>query len=140
MQSDSIKGETQPKGNQSEGENKKKTVDKKKKRLTREERLEKTVNGVMDKVLKHQQDSDDEFMELETKRMKLEEKMMELENERRREERAFQFRLFLIMYQGSPSQSSTMNYAPSMMPPPFDTSGSSSMQHYSSPSSPDMPY
>ena len=123
VQSDSIKGETQPKGSQSEGENKKKTVDKK--RLTREEQLEKTMNGMMDKVLKHQQDSDDKFMELETKRMKLEEKMMELENGRRREERALQFRLFSMMYQGSPYQSSAMNYALSMMPPPFDTSGGS---------------
>jgi len=73
--------ETEPIGSRSKGENKKKVVDKKKKRLTREERLERTMNEVMDKMLKHQQDSDDEFMDLEAKRMKLEEKMMELENE-----------------------------------------------------------
>jgi len=39
------------------------------------------MNGVMDKVLKHQRDSNDKFMDLEAKRMKLEERMMELENE-----------------------------------------------------------
>jgi len=38
------------------------------------------MNGVMDKMLKHQQDSNDKFMDLEAKR-KLEEKMMKLENE-----------------------------------------------------------
>jgi len=39
------------------------------------------MNGVMDKMLKHLQDSNDKFMDLEAKSMKLEEKMMELENE-----------------------------------------------------------
>ena len=62
---DVIEGEVQPTGNKPSGESKKKVVEK---RLTREERIEKTMNGVMDKVLKRQQDSDDKFMELETKR------------------------------------------------------------------------
>jgi len=45
---------------------------KKKKRWTQEEWLEKTINGVMDKKLKHQQDSDNKIMDLVVKRMKLE--------------------------------------------------------------------
>ena len=44
--------------NKLSGSGKKKVIEKKK-RLTKEERIEKTMNAVMDKVLKHQQDSDD---------------------------------------------------------------------------------
>jgi len=72
-------------------------------------------------------------MDLEAKSMKLEEKMKGLENERCKEDRDFQFRLFSMMCHGSHYQSPTMNYASSMVPRPFDTSGSSSAQHYSSP-------
>ena len=62
---------------------------KRKKRQTREERLEKSMNTVIDKVMKRQEECDQKFMELECKRMKLEERMLELESERRKEDREF---------------------------------------------------
>ena len=66
---------------------------------TREERLEKSMNTLIDKVMKRQEECDQKFMELECKRMKLEERMLELESERRKEHREFQLHLFSMMYQ-----------------------------------------
>ena len=62
--------------------------------------MEKAMNVVIDKVMKRQRESDDRFMELEFKRMKMEERLMEMENERRKEDREFQVRMFSMMCQG----------------------------------------
>ena len=63
-----------------------KELNKKKKRLTSEEQMEKTTNVVIDKVMKRQRESDDKFVELEFKRIKMEERLMEMENEQRKKD------------------------------------------------------
>ena len=42
----------------------------------------------------------DKYVELEFKRMKMEERLMEMANERRKEDREFQLRMFSMMSQG----------------------------------------
>ena len=57
---------------------------KRKKKLIREERMEKAMDVVLEKVMKRQQESDDKYrlyVEVELKHMKMEEQFMEMENE-----------------------------------------------------------
>ena len=130
----------------------KKELNKKKKRLTREERMEKTMNVVIDKVMKRQRESDDKFVELEFKRMKMEERLMEMENERRKEDREFQVRMFSMMHQGplpfphmapphysAPRDYSSGGSSSSSSSTHPNSSGGSYPMYYSSPSSPDIP-
>jgi len=46
---------------------------KRKKKLTHKERMEKAMDVVLKKVMKRQQESDDKYVEVELKRMKMEE-------------------------------------------------------------------
>ena len=48
------------------------------------------MNVVIDKVMKRQRESDDKYVKLEFKHMKMEEQLMEMANERRKEDREFQ--------------------------------------------------
>ena len=86
---------------------KKSMIKKPKKRPTKEDKFEKAINSVVEKVVKYNKESDERFIELEEKRMKMDERMMELEDrrwkeeqereaQRRREEREFQLRLFAM--------------------------------------------
>ena len=76
--------------------------------------MEKTMNVVIDKVMKRQQESDDKYVELEFKHMKMEERLMEMENERRKEDQEFQL-MFSMMSQGPLP-------FPSMTPPHYPVS------------------
>ena len=60
---------------------------KKRKRPCRRELIEKTIEGVMTKAAKAQEESDIRFLEIEEKRLKFDELMMEMENKRWKEER-----------------------------------------------------
>ena len=44
------------------------------------------MNVVIDKVMKRQRESDDKYVKLEFKHMKMEEQLMEMANERRKED------------------------------------------------------
>ena len=80
------------------------------KKRSRQERLDKTMKEVVDRVMKAQEASDSKFAGLEEKRMKLEEKILESEERQRREDREFQVRLWMMMMQGM--------HAPPPPPPP----------------------
>ena len=106
-------------------------------RRTREDKFEKAMDIIIEKVTTAQKDSDEMFTKLEEKRMKLDEQLMEMENRRlredrereerqRREERDFQLRMMMIMQQGGmgpppPSFASGYDYS-------LHNSGSSSSQ------------
>ena len=62
---------------------------KKGKKREREEKLEKTMLAVVDRVMKAQESSDAKFTALEEKRMKFEEQLVEIEERQRREDREF---------------------------------------------------
>ena len=79
-----------------------------KKRPAKEERIENAMEVMVTKVLEGQRESDRLFMDLETKRMKMEQTVLELEHQcyqedrvweerQRREERQFQMELYAIM-------------------------------------------
>ena len=105
------------------------------KKRTREDKFEKAMNVIIEKVTKAQKESDEMFMKLEEKRMKLDEHMMEMEDRRlredkareelqKREEREFQLRMMMMMMRqqggmGSPSPPFTPAYE-------YSTLGSSS--------------
>ena len=91
--------------------------EKQRKKRTREDKFEKAMNKIIEKVTQAQKENDEMFMKLE-KRMKLDERMMEMEDRRlreekareerqKREEREFQLRMVMMMRQqggmGSPS-------------------------------------
>ena len=59
----------------------KRDLNKKKKKLTHKKQMEKTMNVVIDKVTKRQRESDDKYVKLEFKHMKMEEQLMEMANE-----------------------------------------------------------
>ena len=59
----------------------KRDLNKKKKKLTHKKQMEKTMNVVIDKVMKRQRESDDKYVKLEFKHMKMEEQLMEMANE-----------------------------------------------------------
>ena len=58
-----------------------------KKRMSRDDRLENSMDSVMTKMMERQSKTDELFLELETKRMKMEEQMYEMEQRRVKEER-----------------------------------------------------
>ena len=79
-----------------------------KKRRTREDRFEKAMNVIIEKLTKDQKESDEMFISLEEKRMRLKERMMEMEDCRlrehkireerqKRDEREFQLRMMTMM-------------------------------------------
>ena len=79
-----------------------------KKRMSRDDRLENSMDSVMTKMMERQSKTDELFLELETKRMKMEEQMYEMEQRRvkeererqereRREEREFQLKLYSMI-------------------------------------------
>ncbi|XP_065893653.1 uncharacterized protein [Dysidea avara] len=106
----------------------KKELVKRKKKPTREERMEKSMNVVLEKVMKRQQESDDKYVELELKRMKMEERIMEMENERRKEDRDFQFRMLSMMSQGHPVPFPNPYYT---VPPDYSAGSRSGSSYYS---------
>ena len=67
------------------------------KRSLRDDKIEKMMGSVVDKLLKAQESSDLKYLELEEKRMRMEERMSEREERQKREEREFQLKLFSIM-------------------------------------------
>ena len=91
-----------------------------------------------------------DFMDLEFNRMKMEERLIEMENERRKEDRKFQVRMFSMMFQG-PLPFPHMTPPHYSAPQDYSGGGSSSSSIYpssspgsylmycSSPSSPDIP-
>ena len=84
---------------------------------SREERLEKTMVEIVDRVLKAQEGSENKFAELEEKRMRLEEKMMESEERQRREDREFQARMWMMLFQGGQANCFSPQYRSTPMPP-----------------------
>lgn len=99
-----------------------------KKRRTREDKFEKALDIIIEKVTTAQKDSDEMFTKLEEKRMKLDEQLMSMEDRRwredrereerqRREEREFQLRMMMLLQQGgmgsqlAPSFASPYNYS-----------------------------
>ena len=84
---------------------------------SREERLEKTMVEVVDRVLKAQEGSENKFAELEEKRMRLEEKMIESEERQRREDREFQARMWMMLFQGGQPNCFSPQYRGIPMPP-----------------------
>ena len=72
------------------------------KKRNREERFEKAMTQVVDRVMKAQEASDSKFVELEEKRMRLEEKLIESEERQRQQDREFQMRMFAMIMQGTP--------------------------------------
>ena len=92
------------------------------KKRTREDKFEKAMDVIIEKVTKAQKESDEMFMKLEEKRMKFDEHILEMEDRRlrqdkereerqRREEREFQYRMMMMMQQG---------YTPPQPPPTFN--------------------
>ena len=80
----------------------------KRKKRTREEKFEKVMNVIIEKVTQAQKESDEMFVKLEEKRLKFDEHMMEMEDRRvredrereerqRREEREFQLNMMMMM-------------------------------------------
>ena len=67
------------------------------KRPLREDRIEKFMGPLVDKLLKAQESSDRMYLDLEEKRMKMEERMYEREEKEKRDQREFQLKLFSIM-------------------------------------------
>ena len=67
------------------------------KRPLREDRIEKLMGLLVDKLLKAQESSDRMYLDLEEKRMKMEERMYEREEREKRDQREFQLKLFSIM-------------------------------------------
>ena len=84
------------------------------KKRGREERLDKIMGGIVDKILTSQAESDRKFLELEEKRLRLEEREKEREEKMRREEREFQLKLMSMLVQ-APIPSS---YQPQYMQTP----------------------
>ena len=100
-----------------------KTERQRKKKCTRENKFEKAMSVIVDKMSKANKESDEIFVKLEEKRMKLEERMMEMEFERmredkarqesqRREEREFQLRMMMMMTQQGSMGSLSAPFAP----------------------------
>ena len=69
---------------------------KSRKRSLRDDKIEKMMGSLVDKLLKSQESSDLKYLELEEKRMKMEERMNEREERQKREEQGFQLKLFSI--------------------------------------------
>ena len=81
---------------------------KRRKKRTREDKFEKVMNVIIEKVTQAQKESDEMFVKLEEKRLQFDEHMMEMEDRRlredkareerqRREEREFQLKMMMIM-------------------------------------------
>ena len=75
-------------------------TEKKGKKRNREEKMEKALITVVDRVISAQEASDVKFMALEEKRMRFEERLLEAEERQRREEREFQLRMWTMLMQG----------------------------------------
>lgn len=71
------------------------------KKRGRDDRMEKIMSGIVDKVMKSQEESDRKFLALEEKRIRLEEHQMEREERMKREEREFQLRMMSMLMGGS---------------------------------------
>ena len=99
--------EKEPQGEQKEVGDVAKGTNKRKRR-TKEDKFERALQTVVDKVTLVQKESDMLFLKLEEKRMKFDERMMEMEDRRlredkervecqRREDRDFQMRMMMMM-------------------------------------------
>ena len=97
-----------------------------KNKRTKEDKFEKAMDVIIDKVVTAQKENEEMFLRLEEKRMKLDERLLEMEDRRlkaekereertRRKEREFQCRMMMMMnqgYVGSPRQfSQNFNYS-----------------------------
>ena len=109
------------------------------KKRNREERLEKTMVEVVDRMLKAQASSDSKFAELDEKRIKLEEKLLESEERQRREEKEFILRMWTIMMQGmhathpGPLQIPPFAAASSPLPPNTGSFSTTSSEYHQLP-------
>ncbi len=89
------------------------------KRPLSEDKIEKMMGPLVDRLLKAQESSDRMYLDLEEKRMKMEERMNEREERQKREQREFQLKLFSIMMgeqvSGASSDQSQASYDTSAM-------------------------
>jgi len=85
-------------------------ISSKKKRKRQIEIVQDTMKGVIKQVVEAQKESDQKFVELEEKRMKMEQAQQEREAQMRRDDQEFQMRVYQMMLTGSYSQYS---YSPS---------------------------
>ena len=92
---------------------------KKKKKASRDDKLEKVMKMMVDELIKAQQSSDVKFLELEEKRMKLEEKALEHEERLRKKERDCQLKLWSVVMQHH--SSSPLYQNPSHFDSPLDS-------------------
>ena len=119
-----ITGEDKDQGGKVDIKNKK--MKERPKKRGREDKFEKALGTIVDKMMQSQKESDEMFMSLEEKRMRFDERLMEMEDRRlredkereerlRREERDFQLRM-MMMQQGM-QQGVLASQHPSFSPP-----------------------